>query len=42
MIQVNQSLDKELIIRLQDCDPVVSEYRAFFRFVRLEPGDRTR
>ena len=42
MIQVKQSLDKEIIIRLQDCDPVVSEYRAFFRFIRLEPSSRTR
>ena len=25
--------DKEIIIRLRDCDPVVSEYRAFFRLV---------
>ncbi len=33
MIQVKESLDKEIIRRLQECDPVVSEYRAFFRLI---------
>jgi len=42
MIQVNQILDKEHISRLQEWDPVVMEYRAFFRSVRLESSARTK
>ena len=41
MIQFNQDLDKEYITQLQEWDPVVMEYRAFFRPVRLEPSART-
>ena len=41
MIASNSVLDKDLIARLQGCDPVVQEYRAFFRAVRLEPGAGT-
>ncbi len=42
MIQFNQILDKETITQLQEWDPVVMEYRAFFRLVRLEPSARTK
>ncbi|HXV98671.1 MAG TPA: hypothetical protein VEC93_09620, partial [Anaerolineae bacterium] len=38
MIPSEGVLDKEIISRLQEIDPVVAEYRAFFRLVRLEPG----
>ena len=41
MIASKDVLDKETITRLQEIDPVVAEYRAFFRLVRLEPGTRT-
>ena len=41
MIGSNKVLDKEIITRLNECDPVVMEYRAFFRSIRLEPGFRT-
>ena len=41
MIQANNSLDKEIISRLQGCDPVVAEYRAFFRFIGLGSSART-
>ena len=41
MIAFNSVLDKEIITQLQGCDPVVQEYRAFFRPVRLEPSTRT-
>ena len=41
MIPSENILDKEIISRLQEIDPVVAEYRAFFRLVRLEPGSRT-
>ena len=34
-------LDKAIISRLQEIDPVVTEYRAFFRLVRLGPSPRT-
>ena len=41
MIPSEAVLDKEIISRLQEIDPVVAEYRAFFRLVRLEPRART-
>lgn len=41
MIPSNDVLDKEIITRLQEIDPVVAEYRAFFRLVGLEPSART-
>lgn len=40
MIAPHCVLDKETIATLQRCDPVVREYRAFFRLIRLEPGAR--
>jgi hypothetical protein len=41
MIATNRDFDKEIITQLQEYDPVVQEYRAFFRPIRLEPGGRT-
>ena len=41
MIPTKGVLDKEIITRLQEIDPVVAEYRAFFRLVRLAPRART-
>ena len=41
MIASETILDKEIISRLQEIDPEVVEYRAFFRLIRLEPGVRT-
>ena len=41
MIPMKGVLDKEIISHLQEIDPVVAEYRAFFRLVRLEPRART-
>ena len=41
MILSEGVLDKEIISRLQEIDPVVVEYRAFFRLVQLAPGPRT-
>ena len=35
-------LEQPIIDQLMICDPVVLEYRAFFRPNRLEPGDRAR
>jgi hypothetical protein len=40
MIVSNDVLDKEIITHLQAIDPVVAEYQAFFRLVRLEPSAR--
>jgi hypothetical protein len=42
MITSVNALEQPIIDQLMDCDPVVQEYRAFFRFTRLEPGARTR
>jgi len=41
MIPTEGVLDKEIITRLQTWDPVVTEYRAFFRPIRLGPSPRT-
>jgi hypothetical protein len=41
MITINNVLDKDIITQLQGYDPVVQEYRAFFRAIRLEPGAGT-
>jgi hypothetical protein len=41
MIAPEGVLDKAIVSRLQEIDPVVAEYRAFFRLVRLESGART-
>lgn len=35
-------LEQPIIDQLMTCDPVVQEYRAFFRPNRLESGDRAR
>jgi len=42
MITSVNALEQPIIDQLIACDPVVQEYRAFFRLARLEPGDRTR
>ena len=41
MILTKHVFDKEIITRLQACDPVVAEYRAFFRAIGLGRGART-
>lgn len=38
MITSNFALEQSIIDQLMTCDPVVQEYRAFFRFTRLEPS----
>ncbi len=42
MITSDNVLEQPIIDQLIACDPVVQEYRAFFRLTRLEPSDRTR
>ncbi len=42
MITSNNALEQPIIDQLMTCDPVIQEYRAFFRLARLEPGVRTR
>lgn len=42
MIPLTTALEQPIIEQLLDCDPVVQEYRAFFRLTGLEPGARTR
>jgi hypothetical protein len=42
MITSDSALEQSTIAQLMAYDPVVAEYRAFFRFARLEPGGRTR
>ena len=41
MITSDNALEQPIIDQWMDCDPVVQEYRAFFRLTRLEPGTRT-
>ena len=41
MIPTKDVFDKEIITRLQACDPVVAEYRIFFRPIGLGPGAGT-
>ena len=41
MIPTKNVFDKEIMTRLRAWDPVVTEYRAFFRPIGLEPGVRT-
>jgi hypothetical protein len=40
MIPLVTALEQSIIEQLMNCDPVVQEYRAFFRPTRLEPGAR--
>jgi hypothetical protein len=42
MITSHNALEQTIIDQLITYDPVVQEYRAFFRLARLEPGARTR
>jgi hypothetical protein len=42
MITSKNALEKSIIDQLMTYDPVVQEYRAFFRLARLDPGARTR
>jgi len=42
MITFDNALEQSIIDQLMVSDPVVAEYRAFFRLTRLEPGARTR
>jgi hypothetical protein len=42
MITSNNALEQSIIDQLMTYDPVVQEYRAFFRLARLDPGARTR
>lgn len=42
MITSDSALEQSIIDQLMANDPVVAEYRAFFRLARLEPGGRTR
>jgi len=42
MIQSVTALEQPLIDQLMACDPVVQEYRAFFRLTRLGLCARTR
>ena len=42
MITSDNVLEQQIIDQLMTYDPVIQEYRAFFRRTRLEPGDRTR
>ncbi len=42
MITSDNALEQPIIDQLMTYDPVVQEYRAFFRLARLEPSDRTR
>lgn len=41
MIPSINALEQPIIEQLMACDPVVQEYRAFFRLVGLEPGAGT-
>lgn len=41
MITSDNVLEQPIVDQLMTCDPVVQEYRAFFRLTRLEPGDGT-
>lgn len=41
MIRLVTALEQSIIDQLMACDPVIQEYRAFFRLTRLEPGART-
>jgi hypothetical protein len=40
MITSVTALEQSIINQLMACDPVVQEYRAFFRLTRLESGTR--
>lgn len=40
MISSVNALEQSIINQLMAYDPVVQEYRAFFRLARLEPGAR--
>ena len=42
MITSDNALEQSIIDQLMTCDPIIQEYRAFFRFARLEPGAGTR
>lgn len=42
MITSVTALEQSIIDQLMTCDPVIQEYRAFFRPNRLESGDRAR
>jgi len=42
MIMSDKALEQSIIELLLACDPVVQEYRAFFRLTGLEPGGGTR
>jgi hypothetical protein len=42
MITSDNALEQSTIDQLMSNDPVVAEYRAFFRLARLEPSGRTR
>lgn len=41
MIPLVNVLEQPIIEQLMACDPVVQEYRVFFRPTGLEPGART-
>jgi hypothetical protein len=41
MIPSIKALEQPIIEQLMECDPVVQEYRAFFRLTGLEPGAGT-
>lgn len=41
MITSSHALEQAIIDQLMTLDPVVQEYRAFFRLARLEPGAGT-
>lgn len=41
MIPLVTALEQPIIEQLMTCDPVVQEYRTFFRLTRLEPGAGT-
>jgi hypothetical protein len=42
MITSKNALEQSIIDQLMTYDPVIQEYRAFFRLARLGSGTRTR